>query len=204
VFDVARRRRYASRVSRRRRSRARRLRREGNTLLYVAGGFALIGTLLAVFIPAFVREVRLSKTAEAAEMLQTMHFGASAYFASRQSVDGVERRRCLPAHAGPTPARPYVEARAVDFFDDQVHDAPTWRVLSFRSERPIRFSYRFDPVRAGCDLRTPEHTYIVTYSAEGDLDGDGLHSRFERRDAASSDEDALVPVGILYERDRTE
>lgn len=173
-------------------------------MLYFAGGFAIVGSLLAVAIPAFVREVRLSKTAEAAEMLQTMHLGASAYFASTQSIEGVGRTRCLPEHSGPTPQRPHVEARSVDFFDEDVHDAPTWRVLAFRSERPLRFSYRFDPVQAGCDLRTPEHTYIVTYSAEGDLDGDGLRSRFERRDAASSTDDTLVPIGILYERDRTE
>lgn len=155
-------------------------------------------------VPAFLREVRLSKTTEAAEMLQTMHLGASAYFASTQSVEGMERRRCLPSAAGPVPERPRVEARTTDFFDQRLHDAPTWRVLSFRSERPVRFSYRFEPVQAGCELRTPEHTYAVTYSAEGDLDGDGVRSRFERRDAASSTDDVLVPVGILYVRDRME
>ena len=170
----------------------------------MAGGFCLVGSLLAVIVPAFLREVRLSKTAEAAEMLQTMHLGASAYFASRQMVEGSERHRCLPERAGPAPARPRVEGRVVDFFDDSTPDAATWRVLSFRSERPLRFTYRFDPVEVGCDLRTPEHTYIVTYSAEGDLDGDGMRSRFERRDATSSTDDTLVPVGILYVRDRVE
>lgn len=188
----------------RRQARTRRRREQGNTLLYAAIGFCLIGSLLAVLVPAFVREVRLSKTAEAAEMLQTMHLGASAYFASRQMVEGTERRRCLPHRAGPAPARPRVEGRVVDFFDDEMPDAATWRVLSFRSDRPVRFVYRFDPVEEGCDLRTPERTYIVTYSAEGDLDGDGVRSRFERRDATSSTEDTLVPLGILYVRDRVE
>lgn len=137
-------------------------------------------------------------------MLQQMHLGASAYFASRQVVEGVEHRRCLPAAAGPTPSRPRVEARAVDFFDDESPDAPTWRVLSFRSERPRRFSYRFVPVESGCDLRTPERTFIVSYRAEGDLDGDGARSLFERRDATSNTEDVLEPVGILFVRDRLE
>ena len=188
----------------RRRRRARRLRREGNTLLFFAIGFCIVGSILAVAIPTFLREVRLSKASEAPEMLQQMHLGASAYFASRQQVEGVERRRCLPHAAGPTPERPRLEARTVDFFDDSVHDAPTWRVLSFRSDRPLRFSYRFQPAQAGCDLRTPEDTYLVTYSAEGDLDGDGVRSLFERRDATSSTDDALVPVGLLYVRDRVE
>lgn len=170
----------------------------------MAAGLSIGGSLLAVAVPAFLREVRLSKTSEAADMLQTMHLGASAYFSIRQRIDGVEHSRCLPIEAGPTPERPRVDARPVDFFDQRVHDAATWRALAFRSERPVRFSYRFEPVQAGCDLRTPEHTYAVTYSAEGDLDGDGARSLFERRDAASSTEDVLVPVGILYVRDRVE
>lgn len=170
----------------------------------MAIGFCLAGSILAVAVPSFVREVRLSKTAEAAELLQVMHLGASAYFASRQMVDGQERRRCLPAHAGPTPARPRVEARPVDFFDHDAPDATTWQVLSFRSERPLRYSYRFEPVESGCDLRTPERTYIVSYRAEGDLDGDGVRSLFERRDATSNTEDVLEPVGILFVRDRVE
>lgn len=173
-------------------------------MLTFAFGFFLVGSILAVAIPTFLREVRLSKTAEASEMLQQMHLGASAYFASRQEVDGVERRRCLPERAGPTPERPRMEARRVDFFDDAVEDAPTWRVLSLRSERPLRFAYRFQPTRAGCDLRSPENTYVVTYAAEGDLDGDGVRSLYERRDATSSTEDVLVPVGILYVRERME
>lgn len=163
-----------------------------------------MGSILAVLVPAFLDEVRLSKTAEAAEMLQQMHLGASAYFASRQTVEGIEHRRCLPAAAGPSPARPRVEARPFDFFDDESPDAVTWRVLSFRSGRPLRFSYRFVPVESGCDLRTPERTYIVSYRAEGDLDGDGVRSLFERRDATSNTEDTLEPVGILFVRDRVE
>jgi hypothetical protein len=45
---------------------------------------------------------------------------------------------------------------------------------------------------------------VVTYAAEGDLDGDGVRSLYERRDATSSTEDVLVPVGILYVRERME
>lgn len=137
-------------------------------------------------------------------MLQAMHVGASAYFATRQIVDGTERRRCLPRRAGPAPQRPRPEAREVDFYDDATPDAPTWRVLAFRAERALRFSYSFEPVDEGCDLRAPERSYLVTYRAEGDLDGDGARSLFERRDGAAHDEDVLVPVGILYVRDRTE
>ncbi len=137
-------------------------------------------------------------------MLERMHLGASAYFATAHAIDGVERRRCLPSAAGPTPLRPRPSAHRVDFFDAEERGADTWRALEFESDRPLRFSYRFEPVAATCDLRSPDRTYLVTYRAEGDLDGDGVHSIFERRDAAANDEDRLVPIGILYVRDRQE
>jgi hypothetical protein len=43
----------------------------------------------------------------------------------------------------------------------------------------------------------------VTFRAEGDLDGDGERSLFERR-ARGTEDGTLVPVGILYVRDRVE
>ena len=42
------------------------------------------------------------------------------------------------------------------------------------------------------------------FRAEGDLDGDGERSIFERRAAADPDSGELVPIGILYVRDRVE
>lgn len=191
-------------AERRRRRVPRSRRRDGNTLLYFAIGFCMIGSLLAVAVPTFWREMQLSRSAEAAEMLQRMHLGASAYFATPHEVDGVERRRCLPLPAGPTPRRPRPSAHLVDFQAVDAIGAETWGVLEFESPRALRYSYQFEPVDAACDLRSPERTFLVTYRAEGDLDGDGARSLFERRDAASNTEDVLVPIGILYERDRQE
>ena len=182
---------------------ARRLRRQqGYSLVLTAFGISLAVTLLAVFIPTFLREVRLSHTAEAAEMLQQMHLGAAAYYATPQLVEGQQQTHCLPAHAGPAPREPRQNARAYDFFDDDTPDHDTWRVLTFRSERSVRYSYVFSPVQAGCDLRAPNGTFLVTYRAQGDLDGDGVQSLFERRD--TSEGGALVPIGIYFERDRVE
>ena len=183
-----------------RRHRAKRTR--GYSLVITAFGIALALSILAVFIPTFLREVRMSHTAEAAEMLQQMHLGAAAYYATPQLVEGHEQRHCLPAHAGPAPREPRQNARNYDFFDDETPDAATWRVLTFRSERSVRYSYVFSPSESGCDLRAPDGTYLVSYRAHGDLDGDGVQSLFERRD--TSEDGALVPIGIYFERDRVE
>lgn len=187
-----------------RRAQRRVLARRGNTLVWWSVAFCILGSIAAVFVPAFFERVELSRTAEPARMLQQMHLGASAYFAAPQRIQGVEERRCLPPHAGPSPREPRIEALTYDFFDESEPDATTWSVMSFRTDRPVRFAYRFEPVESGCDLHTPDHTYLVTYSARGDLDGDGVQSLFERRDAASNQDDTLVPVGILYSRDRSE
>ncbi len=173
------------------------------TLLQVAVGIAIAGSLLAAFVPAFARELRLSKVAEASRELERIHLRAAAYFAAPHVVDGVTRERCLPVAAGPTPVAPTVEAHPVAFGADGI-ERDGWRAIGFEIAEPIRYSYSLTPVASGCDLRSPDGTYILSYRAEGDLDGDGERALFERRDRALDDEYLLEPVGILYVRDRTE
>ena len=67
----------------------------------------------------------------------------------------------------------------------------------------MRFTYTFEPTASGCGLRSPEGTYLLTIRAEGDLDGDGERSVFERR-ARATDDGELVPSDVLYIRDRVE
>ncbi len=187
-------RRHASRRARR---------REGATLLQVASGVFVVGCLLAAFVPRFLNELRLSKISEASEQLGRMHSAAAAYFAANHGTDEVPLRRCLPPAAGPTPEEPSEEPVSVAFADPHTSGSPIWRSLGFVPDRPIRFRYAFDPVASGCDLRSPEGTYLVTYRAEGDLDGDGERSLFERR-ARATETGELIPIGILYVRDRVE
>ena len=61
----------------------------------------------------------------------------------------------------------------------------------------------FEPTAAGCGLRSPEGSYLLTLRAEGDLDADGERSVFELRMRAE-DSGELVEEGILYVRDRAE
>ena len=57
----------------------------------------------------------------------------------------------------------------------------SWEALDFQPDRPVRYSYSFTPSEHGCDLSSNESPTTVVLRAEGDLDGDGVRSRFERR-----------------------
>jgi hypothetical protein len=163
-----------------------------------------VGCVLAAFLPTFVRELRVSKIAEASEQLERMHEAAAAYYAAEHVTESGPRRHCLPPAAGPTPAAPHVEPHDVDWADTSTVDGRSWVALGFVPDRPVRFSYSFEPAIHGCDLRSPRGTYLVTFRAEGDLDGDGERSIFERRAAANPETGELEPLGILYVRDRVE
>lgn len=173
---------------------------------------AIGGSVLAAFVPRFVRDLRMSKASEAGINLAEMHRRAASYFAVEHAItvgegDEVQtetRTRCLPPPAGPTPELPTVEPVDIDWRDDSTPERESWTTLGFEPDRPVRYRYSFEPASTGCDLRSPEGTYLVGFRAEGDLDGDGNYSVFERRAAVDPETGELVPLGILYVRDRIE
>ncbi|HEY8431047.1 MAG TPA: hypothetical protein VIL20_21860 [Sandaracinaceae bacterium] len=181
-----------------------RRRLQGLSSWEIAAIICVVGSVLAVFVPAFLRELRTSKTSEATEHLELLYQRSAAYFVARHPrEDGPARTRCLPATAGPTPRVPTGEPREVDFWADDALGSATWRALDFQPPIPVRYSYTYEPTASGCDLRSPEGTYLLTIRAEGDLDGDGERSIFERR-ARANDDGELEPSDILYVRDRVE
>ena len=159
----------------------------------------ILGIVLAVFVPTFVRRVRVNKISEAAELLQELSGRASAYYATSWA-DG--KRFCLPSGAGPTPAMPTVDAAVVDFAAKEQSGYQSWEALRFRPDRPVRYSYTYAPDRHGCDLVGGGALRFVSFRAEGDLDGDGVRSMFERRAAMSAT--GLEPDETLYVYRRVE
>jgi type II secretory pathway pseudopilin PulG len=159
----------------------------------------ILGTVLAVFIPTFIRRVRTNKISEASELLQEMSERAAAYYATSWD-SGL--RHCLPPAAGPTPAAPGVEPVTVDFVAADQPGHESWSALDFQPDRPIRYSYSYRPAKNGCDLESSEGAALVSFRAEGDLDGDGVRSTFERR--ATLEAGALEPEGVLHVHQRIE
>jgi type II secretory pathway pseudopilin PulG len=179
------------------------LRREGLTLVEACALTCVGGVVLAVAVPTFSRHLRTSKTAEAAEQLAALHRGAAAYYVRRHTAaDGRTLTQCLPEAAGPTPTEPSSSPQRVDFTAPNTPGADTWRALGFAPEEPTRFRYSVLPEKPGCGLDATQHVQRMTFAAEGDLDGDRVLSRFERRATAKDGE--LVPSGVLVVTQRVE
>lgn len=178
-------------------------RREGMTLIEACTVVCVVGVLLAAFLPTFFRNVRTSKIEEASAELERLHQATAAYFAADHVVDGHHHRHCLPEAAGPAPAQTSERAIDVDFRDATTPGVATWTALGFQPDRPIRYRYTLLPARTGCDLTAAPRTALVTFRAEGDLDGDTARSTFERR-AGVDAQGNLVPVDILFVHNRVE
>jgi type II secretory pathway pseudopilin PulG len=170
------------------------------SLIEAALLLCILGIVLAVFVPTFLRRVRTNKISEASELLQQMHERTAAYYATSWD-SGL--RYCLPPAAGPTPAGPSVDPVAIDFFAPEQRGHESWRALEFQPTRPIRYSYSYRPSEDGCDLLGGAGTVLVSFRAEGDLDGDGVRSTFERQ-AAPDEVGALQPLGVLHVHRRIE
>lgn len=169
-------------------------RRAGVTMVQTAALIALIGSLIAIAVPAFQRTVRKSKVAEASTELERMHQAIVAYY----SASGRTLTHCLPDAAGPTPETPSIDPLATTFGESV--SASTWNALKFEPLGPVRFSYSFTPNNSGCDLKA--HGDIAVLRADGDLDGDGRRSHFERHLVVTREHD-IVP-DVLIVRDRIE
>lgn len=185
------------------RSARRKRQTEGLTLVEAAIIVSIVGVVLAVFVPTFVAHIRTSKVSEASEQLAVLHRATATYFATRQQTERGARTRCLPEPAGPAPAEASAEPVTHDFDGEEAPGAATWRALSFQPERPVRYRYTFAPTAHGCALEAPESGPLLILRAEGDLDGDGKRSLFER-EATVGEDGTLQPIGVLYMLDRVE
>jgi type II secretory pathway pseudopilin PulG len=176
----------------------------GLTLVEVALLLALAGILLAVGLPAFVRGLRTSKTAEAGIELERIFAGVAAYYAASRSTPSGTFAGCLPEPAGPTPERPSQEPAAVEFGAPTGPGAATWRAIGYEPSTPIRYRYSLQPLRPGCSRAAGEgrDQTLLRLRAEADLDGDGALSTFER--TAHERDGQLVIDDTLIMHDRTE
>ncbi len=137
------------------------------SVLELAIAFAIGGSLVAIALPTFVREIHASRMVEPVQGLQRIGAAAVAYARSRPVG------QAFPASAPPTPPTPPRGRCEVD--SPGVWDAPTWRTLDFR---PVPegaahcFSFSFDSA-----LSATKSTFRA--QAHADLDGDGIPSTFE-------------------------
>ena len=133
----------------------------------IASAFAIGGSVLAVGVPTFVRQVRLSRFVEPVQGLEEISAAALAY-ASTHPV-----AHAFPPSAPLTPPVPPRGRPAVDA--PELWEQPTWTALAFRPSPPGEphcFSFSFD------STASPSRSTFRA-DAHGDLDGDGIVSTFE-------------------------
>ena len=141
----------------------RRARSRGATALQGAIGFAVVGSILAAAVPAFVRDFHASRLAEPVSGLERLGKASVAH--------GLAHDGALPGAAPLTPAE--VPRGVLIIEAPGTWDHPTWKALTFEpleNNAPHSFSFAYD--RDGDAFLAHAH---------GDLDGDGNPSTFEVR-----------------------
>jgi type II secretory pathway pseudopilin PulG len=145
--------------------------------LQLAVGIALAGSLLAIFIPSFLKNLHASRLTEAVQGVNAIATGALLYAEGKPS-----------AEAFPPSAR-----------GERVEDPPgtwdhlTWATLGFRMDHAHSFCFAFDS-----DRGPARSTFVAR--AHGDLDGDGERSTFEIHGEALSGGARILP-GLFVDRE---
>jgi type IV pilus assembly protein PilA len=152
--------------------------------LEVASIVAIGGSILAVGVPGFVRNLHASRLVEPIEGLERIAARATALAAQRPAEfaypPSVEQTPEQVPRGKPTldPARTW--------------ERPTWRLLDFEFSLPHSYSFAFE------SHNTPGHATFYAV-AHGDLDGDGLESTFE---VSGESKDGSPPIVFPMESRR--
>ncbi len=124
---------------------------------------AVCGSVLAVGIPAFVRDLHASRLVEPIEGLNRIATAAAVQASENPA------RQAYPEDA---PQTPRVVPSGKPMQDPPgTWDHPTWVRLGLGFSRPHSYSFEFDS-----DARGGRARYLAV--ARGDLDGDGQLSEF--------------------------
>lgn len=134
------------------------------TPLEAALAVSIGGSVLAVVIPSFVRNVHASYVSEATSGVSALAARASAI------LDAAGSPAALPDAAPLTPSTVPRGTRTADA--PGVWDHPTWRALEFGFESSHAYSFAFDAEKAADAAKFGAR-------AHGDLDGDGTTSTIQ-------------------------
>ncbi len=154
----------------------------------IAVVIAVGGSVLAVAVPSFVRNLKFSKLSEPIDGLSRLVSNTVAY------AEGRPQNISFPPSAPLTPAEVPRGVSEEDRGDAWEH--LTWRALGFRIDGPHRFAFKFD---SALDPQSGVMRFVA--AAHGDLDGDGVLSTFEVRGERAPGQNARVLPGMFVDRE---
>lgn len=161
----------------------------GFTLIELMIVVAIIGLLSSVAIPSFIKYTRRAMTSEATMNIRRMYDGAVTYYVSEHAnSNGSAQDRRFPADAGPTPSS--IPAATRVQVTPSEWSSQEWQQLDFMVSDPVRFSYSFDSNGLTGSLA------LGQMIAQGDLNGDGVPSLFQR--SAAGGTEGVSGSGALY------
>ena len=153
--------------------------------LEAAIGVAVIGSVLATSVPAFVSNVHASRLAEPIDGLNRIATRATWLAA------GHAAEYAYPETVELTPSEVPKGVKVSD--PPGTWDHPTWRRLQFRWNVEHAYSFAFES-------QAKQGAAVFRAVAHGDLDGDGLYSTFEIRGSTRDGaEPTTLPMSIHRE-----